>query len=215
MLKEKIKLIIFDLDGTLVDTKKDISNAINYALRNIGLKEKDVETITSYVGEGLKNTMFKALDMKHEDLLDRSVELFKGYYLKHLVDNALVYPGVLEFLKLSYGIKKAVISNKDTDLCIETLKKLQLGKYFDIILGGDDPKCRKPDPCPLLKVMRTFNIEASSSLIIGDMDCDIIAGKAAKIRTCAVTYGFGKMQDIVKLSPDHIVNNFMDLAEKI
>ncbi|MCB4791365.1 MAG: HAD-IA family hydrolase [Elusimicrobia bacterium] len=210
----RIKLIIFDLDGTLVNTKKDIARAINYSLVNVGLKEKDIETITSYIGEGLRNTMFKALDLKHEELLDKAVGLFKSYYIEHPVDDAYVYPGVKEFLEKA-TMTKAVISNKDRDLCVKTLELLNINGYFDVVVGGEDPNCRKPDPCPLLKVMKNLGVDSSSSMIVGDMESDIIAGKAAKIKTCAVTYGFGKIEDIRKAAPDYLIDSFSELNKFI
>jgi phosphoglycolate phosphatase len=214
-MTQTINLIIFDLDGTLVDTKVDIANAINYSLTNVGLKAKNLETITSYIGEGLKNTVHRALDLKHDELLDKAVELFRGYYLEHPIDNACMYKGVNEFLEKTMHIRKAVVSNKDTDLCVKTLDMLGIGKYFDMVLGGDDPNCRKPDPCPLLKVMKHVSKKPSESMIVGDMDGDITAGKLAKIKTCGVTYGFGKIEDIRNSKPDYLIDSFIELNKLI
>ena len=210
-MTQKINLIIFDLDGTLVDTKVDIANAINYSLAKVGLKAKDVETVTSYIGEGLDNTMHKALDMKHDNLLSKAVELFRSYYIEHPVDNACLYNGVNEFLEKTMHIRKAVVSNKDTDLCIKTLDMLNISKYFDIVIGGEDPNCRKPSACPLFKVMKHVNKNPSESMIVGDMGGDITAGKLARIKTCGVTYGFGKIEDIKNSKPDYLIDSFNEL----
>ena len=212
-MTENISLIMFDLDGTLVDTKVDIANAMNYSLVNVGLQTKDVDTITSYVGDGLRTTIHKSLDQKHDELLDKAVELFKFYYFDHPVDYAYIYPGVNEFLERTKYIKKAIVSNKDTDLCIRTLEVLKIDKYFDIVLGGEDPHCRKPDPCPLIKVMKQLKKGPAESMIVGDMDSDINAGKLAGIATCGVTYGFGKIEDIKRSDPEYLIENFSELSK--
>ncbi|MBN1621886.1 MAG: HAD-IA family hydrolase [Endomicrobiales bacterium] len=207
----KIELLIFDLDGTLVDSRKDIANAINYSLKTLGFTEKDVGTITGYVGEGLKSTMYKALDNAHDEVLDKAVELFRNYYIIHPVDHARLYPGVEDFLKNSSSIKKAVLSNKDHAICVKTLELLDVNRYFEIVVGGDNYNCRKPDPCSLIKIMEYTKVPKEKILMVGDMDSDINAGKNAGVKTCAVTYGFRKRDELEGHNPDYIIDGILEL----
>jgi phosphoglycolate phosphatase len=192
MLQKKlmIKLIIFDLDGTLVDSGLDINNALNYAVAPYGLEKLTLEQTISMVGEGLSRLIEKVLGKDRADILPEVSERFVKYYSEHLADFTLPYPGVTETLQRLSDYRKAVISNKREALSKELLEALGLSGYFDIILGSDSVEEKKPSPKPVLQVLRRFSLSPEEAVMVGDSNFDIEAGKAAGVVTIAVSYGF-------------------------
>ncbi|MBM4137176.1 MAG: HAD-IIIA family hydrolase [Nitrospira sp.] len=185
-----IKLIIFDLDGTLVDTVQDITNALNYGMGSYGLKELTVRETVEMVGEGITRLVEKALPAEKQLLRDNVIQRFLEYYSEHLTENSREYPHVKETLKNLNNFKKAVLSNKREDLSERLLKELDFAGYFDIIIGSDTTEERKPSAIPVLYVMSRLSVRPEESIIVGDSNFDIEAGKNAGIKTVAVTYGY-------------------------
>lgn len=209
-----IELIIFDLDGTLVDSRRDIANAVNFTLKHFNLKQKSIGEISSYIGRGIEDLLRKSLGEKNI-LLKKALLTFEGYYRKHSTDNTALYPNTREVLEHFKDKKKVIITNRKYQSTLLTLKALGVYKYFEEIMGGDDPCCAKPSSCPLDKIISILNIPKEKAIIVGDMNIDIFAGRKAGITTCAVTYGIGKKGDIVKAKPDFIVDDIMKLKNII
>jgi phosphoglycolate phosphatase len=206
-----IKLIILDLDGTLVDTSRDITNALNHALRLHGLKSLTVEETVKMVGEGLTRLVEKILGDEKIHLKDDVTKKFLDYYSEHLTDYSRIYPHVRETLENLIGYKKAVISNKREDLSSKLLEDLDLIKYFDIVVGSDTTSEKKPSPVPVVYVIKKFGFTPDESIMVGDSNYDIEAGKKAGIKTVAVTYGYREKQylrdaDYIVDSIDQILN---------
>jgi len=210
-----IKLIIFDLDGTLVDSTKDITNAVNFILRKIGLEEKSVQEITSYIGTGVKDLLRKSLGDKHSLFFKRAFSIFEDYFSKHSTDYSVLYPNVKEVLEHFKNKKKVIVSNRNRAFAVLSLRILGIYGYFEDVLGGDDVRCAKPDSYPLDKTIDKFKVDKSKAIIVGDMDLDVLAGKNAGILTCAVTYGLGKKEDLVKTKPDYIIDDIVKLKSII
>lgn len=200
-----LKLLIFDLDGTLVDSSVDITNAINYAIDPYGFKHLSPAETISLVGEGITRLMEKIIAKNTDSLsigkqisnaqtpsLDRDILVarFLDHYSLHLTDNTTVYPGVREILERLRDYKKAVISNKRETLTIKILENLKLLQYFDIVLGSDTTPEKKPSPVPVYYVLSKLGIKNVEAAIIGDSNFDIEAGKKAGIKTIAATYGY-------------------------
>ncbi len=205
-----IKLIIFDLDGTLVDSSGDIADAINHAVGPYNVPQVTVRETISLVGEGISRLMEKIIEKKglnaDRDSLSRR---FLEYYSAHLVDKTTVYPGVKETMEKLNGYKKAVISNKRQALSANILDALGLSAYLDIIVGSDTTPERKPSPAPVRYVLANLDIKPESAVIVGDSNYDIEAGRAAGIRTVAVTYGYRPL-DILR-GADFIINRMDEL----
>lgn len=210
-----IDLIIFDLDGTLVDSRDDIANAVNFTLKKIGLKEKSISEISSYIGTGVEGLIRKSLGNKEEVLLKKALSAFEEYYKKHSTDNSVLYPNVKEILEYFKGKKKVIVTNRNYEFALLTLKTLGIYDYFEDIVGGDDIGCMKPSSCPLDMSMHRLSANKEEAIIVGDMDLDIVAGKRAGIITCGVTYGIGKKEDIIKAKPDFIIDDIMNLKNLI
>lgn len=200
-----VNLIIFDLDGTLIDSSIDITNAINHAIKPYNIKPLTPDETINLVGEGITRLMEKIIEdrqqfkasglcnCKEQSLLverDVLVSKFLEYYSAHILDNTTIYPGVKEMLEGLRGYKKAVISNKRENLSIKLLNDLGLLQYFDLVVGSDTTPERKPSPLPILYVLSKLNIKNKEAVILGDSNFDIEAGKRANIKTIAVTYGY-------------------------
>lgn len=205
-----IKLILFDLDGTLVDTSKDITNALNYALNPYESKSFTAEETKKLIGEGLTRLMEKVLGEERIRLKDAVMKRFIDYYSVHITDNSSVYPYVREILKKLAGYKKAVISNKREYLSVKLLDRLDILKYFDLVIGSDTAAERKPSSVPVIYALSRLEVKPWEAAIVGDSNYDIEAGKKAGVMTVAVTYGYGEMRYL--LGADYVIDSFKDLA---
>ena len=210
---KKIDIIIFDLDGTLVDSKTDIATSINHARAALGLPEKNVEEISRCVGGGLKETVKKTLGEEGERLIDKAVVLFKEHYKKNPVKYSRLYPGVRKTLSYFSSKILSVVTNKDHDITVKILKELEIYDLFAYVTGGDDPECRKPSPCPVNSILEKTGVPKDKAVIVGDMDIDIITAQNAGISSCAVTYGIGKKEDITRTKPDYIIHRITELRD--
>jgi len=208
-LSMAFKLIIFDLDGTLVDSRVDITNAINYAVKEYGIGSFSVQEITSMVGRGVTKLIEDLIKPYPEILPKDVIDKFLYYYERHLLDNTKAYPGVKEVLEELKEYKKAVISNKREYLSRKTLEGLGLLKYFEVILGSDSVPEKKPSPVPVLTVLDRLRISPAEALIVGDSDLDIMAGRAAGIKTAGVTYGYRPVE--VLKDADYLINDIREL----
>lgn len=208
-----LKLLIFDLDGTLTDTAQDIADAINYALKPFGQKKYSVEETKAMVGSGISKLLESLLPAKDDRSKKIVTDRFLEYYSEHLLDNTKSYPHVKETLSKLGNYKKAVVSNKREALSKSILDGLGILERFDIVFGSDSVPEKKPSPVPILKLLERFNVTCDETVIIGDSNYDIEAGKAAGIKTVAVTYGF-RSREVLK-DADFIVDSFNELPDVI
>lgn len=205
-----VRLIIFDLDGTLVDSRIDITNAINYALKDYGIGPYTVEEITSLVGRGITKLIEDLIKPYKEIPVNNVIERFLEHYERHIIDNTRPYAGVKETLEELRDYKKAVISNKREYLSKKALEGLGLLRYFEIVLGSDSTPEKKPSPLPVRMVLEKLNIPGSEAVIVGDSDLDIKAGKSAGVLTIAVSYGYRPRE--LLLEADHIIDSIKELT---
>lgn len=211
----EINHIFFDVDGTLVDSRKDIVKSINYALRKLGVKEKPFESIVSYIGTGVKDLALKSLGPGKESLADEAVRIFSEYYVAHSADEASLYPHIEETLQYFKNKKKYILTNRYSRFADATLKGLGIRHYFEDIIGGDDENCLKPSACVMDNLADRIKFDKKSSIIVGDMDIDIMMGKNSGIKTCWVTYGLGKKKDMESLKPDYVIDDIVELKKII
>ena len=209
----KIKLIIFDLDGTLVNSIADITNALNYAIEPYGFEQLTVERTTSLVGEGVTRLIEKLVGQQTADLKEVVLKRFLEYYSEHLTDFTVPYPGVRETLEMLGNYRKAVISNKREDLSKRLLENLGLSRYFGIIWGSDSVPEKKPSPVPVREMLKKISCRADEAVIVGDSNYDIEAGRAAGVRTVAVSYGYRHIS-LLK-DADFIIDNMKELIFKL
>jgi phosphoglycolate phosphatase len=210
-----LKLLIFDLDGTLADTSRDITDALNHALKPFGSKEYSVAETKAMVGSGISKLLHSLLpaDTQSEvhvlNLEKEVVDRFLDFYSKHLIDNTIAYPGTKDTLSELYAYKKAVLSNKREIYSRKILEGLELAQYFDVIWGSDSVREKKPSPVPILDLLKEFSVSRDEAVIIGDSNYDVEAGRAAGIKIIGATYGFRSIEFL--RGADFIINSFEEL----
>lgn len=206
-----IRLLIFDLDGTLVDSKKDLAVSVNAVRERMGRGALHHDVIASYVGHGVRTLMRRALgDEATDEDVERGITLFLDYYHLHLLDNTSTYPGVREALEELQNWQLAVLTNKPVRFSREMLEGLGIARFFSFIYGGNSFSQKKPDPVGVRKLMSDTGVEARQTLLVGDSDTDVLTGRNAGVWTCGVTYGFGA-HTLENTPPDFIVGDLRDL----
>ncbi len=210
-------IYLFDLDGTILNSGKDIAIAANYALTKLGKKPLPEEEIIKHVGYGGHKLIEGILDSNDEELIEEGVKLFREYYFSNLTTYSEPYPYVVEILKKlkKQGRSLGVVSNKYEDLSVQILKELDMLDFFDVVVGGDTTPEKKPHPLPIIYALEKMPINSKKAVIVGDSEADILAGKQAGIKTCLVTYGFGKTEVAKKFNPDFIIDSFKEIENLI
>ena len=207
-----IRLIIFDLDGTLVDSRFDLADAVNHALENMGKPRLSYEELPPLLGSGLSYLLEKATRETDPSVLRRVRHLFDEYYSRHYADKTRCYPGVRDTLAALPHLRKAVYSNKAQDFTAAIIRELGLAPYFDKVMGAQPDKYPlKPSPAGIRIILEELGIPPESALIVGDSTHDIEAGKAAGLRTCAVTYGYRPAEVLKEAGPDFMIGAFSEL----
>lgn len=208
---QELRLLIFDLDGTLIDSEEDIVLSTNAMRQAVGLEPLDTERVASYVGQGVQVLIQRALGPDASpDTLERATQFFMDYYRAHMLDHTVAYPGVREALRLLRGRRMGVLTNKVAKLSQRILEGLEMAQYFDFVYGGDSFEKKKPDPIGILTSMQSTGAEARQTIMVGDSDIDIQTGRNAGVWTCGVTYGIGS-HTLESCPPDFLVGNLMEL----
>ena len=211
---KNIQLIIFDLDGTLVDSRFDLADAVNYALEKLNKPQLGYEELPPLLGSGLSYLLQKAADTENVQVLQQARQLFDEYYSHHHADKTHCYPGVPETLAALPHLKKAVYSNKAQDFTEAIIRELSLAPYFDKVMGAQpDHYPLKPDPAGIHLILKALDIPPGKALMVGDSTHDIEAGKTAGLCTCAVTYGYRPAEVLEKMAPDFMIGAFGALLE--
>ena len=208
---KKISLIVYDFDGTLVDTFADIAGSVNLALTEMGLNPLDKKTIRGNIGSGMFNLMTRSLMESGCNDIETSVLLFQKHYSLHLLDQTNFYPNGKEIVEYFFNKKNAILSNKPISFIEKILKALSFSKPFDSIIGGDSLDVKKPDPKGLLLMMNKFSCSPENTLMVGDSAIDIETGKHAGVITCGVTYGLGNLDSLTNSNPDYLIDNLSQL----
>lgn len=188
---EEFDLVLWDLDGTLVDSRTDLVEATNVAMRALGYPTVPFDRFSQMVGQGVRHLVTSALPPGADpETVEEAIEIFLVWYRRHLADTTRFYPGLREGIARSKALH-AVVSNKREDLCRSLLARLGTSDLFVRIVGGDTCPERKPHPAPLLAAMEGLGIAREGVLMVGDSAVDIEAGKLAGVTTWGVLWGFG------------------------
>ena len=206
-----IQLVVFDLDGTIADTKRDLALSVNAMREFLGLGPLPLEAVTSYVGHGVTLLIKRALgDQAKNGDVEKGLAFFLDYYSRHLLDNTIAYPGVPEALEELGNQKLAILTNKPTNFSREVVKGLGIAHHFFEIYGGDSFPLKKPDPTGIKALMSVASAPAARTLMVGDSDTDVQTGRNAGVWTCGVTYGFGP-EALKKAGPDLLLDDLREL----
>ena len=209
--------VLFDLDGTLLNTLFDLADSVNFVLRNNGYKERSTEEIRSFLGEGVKNLMTLALPKGiSEDIIDKYVLDFKEYYAKNMRNKTAPYDGIMELLKelKSKGIKIGVVSNK-YDKAVKELCLEYFGNLIDIAVGEREGIAKKPAPDSVFEAMRELNAEKEDVLYIGDSDTDMETAINTGVSSVGVTWGFRDEKLLVETGATYIARKPEDILKFI
>jgi phosphoglycolate phosphatase len=209
-----VRLLVFDLDGTLVDSSRDIAAATNAALRRVapGAGEIPVEAILSFVGEGARVLVERSL--RHAGLALSADEVLPVYiecYAERLLDTTRLYPGIAEALDALAGPALAVLTNKPGDFSRRILEGLGVDRRFASVLGAGDVPSRKPDPAGLLRLMADAGAAPGETWMVGDSATDVAVARAAGSRVAGVTWGFHPVA-LRAAGPDLLLSRPLDLA---
>ena len=194
----KYEAVIFDLDGTLLDTLEDLRSSVNHALRTFGLPERSLEEIRTFVGNGVRNLMLKAVPGgADEPRFEEIFAEFKRYYAVHWRDVTKPYDGAVELVEELYrrGLKLAVVSNK-SDAEVKNLCKEFFGEHILVIRGEVPGVPRKPAPDAVLLALESLGMERRQALYVGDSEVDVRTARNAEVDCVAVTWGFRSREEL-------------------
>ena len=217
-------VLLFDLDGTLVDSVPDLASAVNKTLVKLGRTPFNEEIIRGWVGNGAKVLIQRALSGSDEVLtdlsevlLERALEIFFKAYQLGVCINTKLYTGVLDTLTTlkAAGYRLAIITNKPERFVGPIVNNLALNGLFELIIGGDTLEKSKPDPLPLHHAVLALAVTAEQCVMIGDSKNDILAAKAANIDSVGLTYGYNYGEDIAKYQPELVIEHFVDLLNAL
>lgn len=218
----KIKAVVIDLDGTLLDTAPDLADAAIAMAEELGLPPIDLATVKTYIGNGVSRLVKRVLtrDMQAEpdaDLFARALPSYEKHYGAHVSRRSQVFPGVLEGLAAfrQTGLHVACITNKAQKFTHPLLKETGLFDYFELILSGDTLPKKKPDPLPLLHACNHFGIQPHELLLIGDSLNDTQAARAAACPVFCVPYGYNRGRDVNELDLDAVVPSLLEASKLV
>jgi len=216
------EVILFDLDGTLIDSAPDLALAVNHMLETLNRENFSEDIIRYWVGNGAQVLVKRALSGQSEidenlDPLEfeKALDIFLTFYAQNLAVTTVTYPNVPSTLKTlkEAGYRLAIVTNKPYAFVDPILKGLDLDGIFELILGGDSLPQKKPDPAPLLYVTKKLGVLVEECVMVGDSKNDILAATACDMQSIAVSYGYNYGEDIGFYNPDVVVNNFGDILK--
>lgn len=209
------KMVIFDLDGTLLDTLDDLCNSVNYSLRTNNFPERSLAEVRTFVGNGIRLLIERSVpEGTSEELIDKTFECFKTYYAVHCNDKTKTYPGVMDMLKelKKNGYKIAVLSNK-AQYAVTKLCNIYFNNLLDDAVGARENVAKKPSPDALYICAENNNINLNNVIYVGDSDVDVATANNAGVRGIAVTWGFRSRELLIKCGAENLADNTDELLQ--
>lgn len=209
-----IDLLIFDLDGTLVDSLDDIVHSVNFTLQKLGLESLSRDTIRGYVGDGIKMLLQRAVGTQtnvSDEWVERARKIYYEHHEEHCLDHVRMYPHAMEIMEYFSSKKKAVVSNKSERFTKKILSGLGLAPHLDLIIGGDTLAEKKPNPLVIAHAVSVLKVSKNRTVMIGDGPQDIQCGRSAGVLTCGVTYGFKPAEETK--DADFIIHDLIELKQ--
>jgi phosphoglycolate phosphatase len=210
-----VRVLIFDLDGTLIDSGIDLGLSVNATLKEMGHEALPHEQIFSYVGQGAGRLIEQALGPgATREECEQGLAFFLSYYREHMLDNTVTYPGVRDALAILEGMPMAVLTNKPVRFSRQILEGLGLAWYFRYVYGGNSFQTKKPDPAGMGVLMRDFGAAPRQVMLVGDSEVDVQTARNAGTWCCCVSYGLGN-EKLAANPPDLLVDSLVELAEQL
>ncbi len=213
----RFSCVVFDLDGTLVDTFRDIHAATNFALQSLGREPLDLNVVRGFVGHGVNRLIARALQTEDAGLIEQGISLWRQYADAHPADYACFYPGALEFIHFlrQHHVKTAVLSNKVHEVCHLIFEKLNAVQYFDAIWGDRPGFHCKPDPAAMQELLRELHCSADLTLVVGDGEPDMRVARAVGATACGVTWGQNSAEFLRQYGANFIASSFHEIKNII
>ncbi len=208
-----VRALIFDLDGTLIDSKQDLIHSVNAMLQEMGRAKLDQETISGYIGHGAPLLVSRALGGAKEEDMQRALQFFLAHYEEHKLDTTCAYPGVAETLAEIHRkpLPMAVLTNKPVRISVRILESLGLAEHFRAIYGGNSFETKKPDPLGANRLLAEFGTSPRQTWLVGDSEVDVQTARNANTIAVAVNYGFG-IHDRTRHPADIYLDKITDLV---
>jgi phosphoglycolate phosphatase len=213
MTRWRAEVLLFDFDGTLIDSKVDIATAVNLTLGDLGLPLRSVAEIFSFVGDGVKRLLHLSVGEENPDQYDRALEVFRRHYLENCVQTTRWYPGIYEVLQHYKDRRKVIVTNKSLEYTLAIVDGLQARDLFQHVETPRDTTELKPEPVMLERALEVLGADPGRTVMIGDSTNDVRAAQAAGIRGCAVGYGYGNREKVTALEPDFYCETPHDLLD--
>lgn len=210
------KAVIFDLDGTLLNTLTDLYNSVNHALRAFGFPERTIDEVRRFIGNGVKKLMERSTpEGTDEETNAKCLDAFREHYLQHMADNTAPYNGVNELIEKleARGIRTAVVSNKLHSAVVELCKDYFPG--IECAIGVSIEEERKPNPVNVLKVLDTFGLKSDECIYVGDSEVDVETAHNASLKCIGVTWGFRDEDELIENGADFIVHNTDEVLKQV
>ncbi|HET6488257.1 MAG TPA: HAD-IA family hydrolase [Syntrophales bacterium] len=208
-----LKLLVFDLDGTLADTGTDLAESVNRTLQSLGIATRPAAEILGFVGDGVRKLIERSLGDAYPDRFPEALEQFQAIYAEHLLDHTILYPDVLDVLRHFDGKDKVLITNKTLDFTRAIVNGLGINGFFKEIVAGDSAAFMKPDPRLLLPLFDRFGAAPAETLVVGDGVNDILLARNAGARSCAFLNGLGRRKELLGLRPDFTIERMIELKD--
>lgn len=210
-----MKLAVFDLDGTLVNSLADIAEATNYSMRKLGFPEYELSEYNYMVGDGVAKLIERALPEENQDKFDEALMIYNQYYNKNYTVRTYVYEGIEKMLNTlkKYGFELAVASNKTHEFTENVISHYFGDELFSAVFGKSEGNPVKPDPAIVENIMDKLNISREDTVMIGDTCIDIKTGKNAGIKTIGCLWGFRTLEELVGAGADHIADKPADIVK--
>ena len=208
-----VRVLIFDLDGTLIDSQRDLIRSVNAMLQEMGREQLHEDTISGYIGHGAPQLIGRALgNNAPEAERERALQFFLAHYEEHKLDSTCAYPGVPEAIEQLAALPMAILTNKPVRVSKHILEGLGLAKYFRAVYGGNSFETKKPDPLGARTILREFGAGPREAILIGDSEVDVQTARNAGLFAGAVNYGFGA-HDRVAYPADIYLDRLTELAD--
>lgn len=208
-----LKLIFYDLDGTLVDTREDIVRSANVMRVQMGLPALEASEIISNVGRGVHHLISGCLKTQDPKLIEKGIKIYRGHYAEHMMDHSRLYDGARKMLEHFKDRHQVVLTNKPNPFSRDMMHALGVGDFFEEIIAGDSEYAKKPDPAAVFAMMKRFSAASAETLFIGDSRVDIETARNAGIRIAVLTHGFSGKSELQSAAPDKITDHFSELLD--